>query len=104
MSLAGFGNGAFNNSKVATAKVISDTPGNAQELVKWGNSSKANIGLKSNTKAAVNPTTMPGGEYGMSNAGGSSGDGPTPGFDGRGFGIASLDGAQGNESDRGLAY
>lgn len=44
-------------------------------------------------KGGPNPTegTM---EYSMSNRGGSSGDGPTPGFIGSGRGIAELNNAQ----------
>lgn len=112
MSLKGFHDSAFGNSKVAQSKIISDTPQNVPVLVKWGNSSKSNIGLASKTKAAVNPTTdaddnprAVGGQAPQDNGdesmtpstkGGASGDGPTPGFTGSGSGIAELNGAQGN--------
>lgn len=78
MSLSGFpGNNAFNNSKVAIKKVISDTPGNAQSLVKWGNSSKGNVGLKSHTKGITDPTTGTGhtsGPKGMNELTGAQGN------------------------------
>lgn len=113
MPLTGFGGAnAFNNSKIASRKVISDTPSNTESMVKWGNSSKANIGLASKTKAAVNPTSdaddnphAVGGQAPQDNGdesmtpstkGGASGDGATPGFTGSGSGIAELNGAQGN--------
>lgn len=113
MPLTGFGgDNTFNSSKLASSKVVSDTPGNAQSMVKWGNSSKSNVGLASGTKAAVNPTTdaddnpravggmapQDNGDESMtpSTKGGASGDGPTPGFTGSGSGIAELNGAQGN--------
>lgn len=103
MSLKGFGgDNAFTNSKIATSKVISDTPGNAESMVKWGNSSKVNVGLASNSKAAHNATTLPGPTYGepITRAGGASGDGPTPGYSGSGCGVDTLSGAQGNISKR----
>lgn len=96
MSLTGFGEGnTFNHSKISSKKVISDTPGNAQSMVKWGNNSKTNIGLGSKTKGAMNPTSMNGSKsMTPSRKGGASGDGPTPGFTGSGSGIAELNGAQ----------
>lgn len=113
MPLTGFGgDNVFNNSKIASRKIISDTPGNAESMVDWGNNSKTNVGLASKTKAAVNPTSdaddnprAVGGQAPQDNGdspmvpsskGGASGDGPTQGFTGSGSGIAELNGAQGN--------
>lgn len=47
-----------------------------------------NVPFKSGTKAAVGPTD--GNEYKITTAGGSSGDGPTPGFTGSGTGVDTL--------------
>lgn len=93
MSLKGFEKG-FTNSKIASRKILSDAEGSL-DTDEPGNYTRS-VSLKSNTKAAVNPTTIPGAAYGMSNKGGASGDGPTPGFNGNGLGNASLNGAQGN--------
>ncbi len=106
MSLKGF-EGGFVNSKVATTKIINDSHNGGLGLNHFGkNTAKINVPFKSNTKAAINPTTdtddygMSGSgrnpEYGISTKGGASGDGPTPGFNGAGAGIAELNGAQGN--------
>lgn len=111
-SLKGFEKG-FVNSKVASHKVISDDIGSGGiELGGFGtNTNKIHIGLASNTKAAVNPTTdgddnpravgglapQDNGDSPMtpSSKGGASGDGPTPGYNGSGTGIKELNGAQG---------
>lgn len=94
MSLKGFEKG-FTNSKIASRKLISDAEGSL-DIDEPGNYTNS-VSLKSNTKAAINPTTMPGGEYGMSNKGGASGDGPTPGYNGSGFGVKELNNAQGRK-------
>ena len=113
MGLKGFtGDNTFNNSKVASRKVASDSARGGRPEIPWGkNSSKVNIGLASKTKAAVNPTSdeddnmrasgmgapQANGDEPMvpSSKGGASGDGATPGFTGSGSGIAQLNGAQG---------
>jgi hypothetical protein len=97
MPLSGFNKG-FTNSKV-TKHVIKDSH-SAGTLVTepyLTNTYNPNIGFKSKTKAAVDPTSE-GGSQPMtpSTKGGASGDGPTPGFTGSGTGIAELNGAQGN--------
>lgn len=110
-SLQGFEKG-FVNSKVASHHVISDSGNGGLGLNKFGkNVDKTHVGLASNTKASVNPTSDESqngrafegnGDESMtpSTKGGASGDGPTPGFIGSGTGIAQLNGAQGNHSDR----
>lgn len=117
MSLVGFNKG-FTNSKIESRKILNDSVGNL-DIDEPGNYN-VKISLKSNTKAAINPTSdltqNPRGVGGQapqdngyqpmvpSTKGGSSGDGPTPGYTGNGTGIMQLDGAQGNKSMRGLAY
>lgn len=93
--------GGFTNSKIASRKIISDDTGNLN-IDAPGNHSKA-ASLKSNTKAAVNPTTIPGPAYGMSNKGGASGD-KDVGYPGAGAGVAELGGAHGNNAKRKLAF
>jgi|SRR6185312_2807493 len=96
--------GKFTNSKVSSDKVFSNAERNLN-IPLSGNTNKWNVGLASNTKAAINPTTdsddgdaraagrSPG--YGTGNAGGASGD-RSMGYPGGGAGVSSLDGAQGN--------
>lgn len=107
MSLKGFDKG-FTNSKVVSRKIMSDAEGSL-DIDEPGNYTNS-VSLKSNTKAAVNPTSdsdensragqapQANGDSPMtpSSRGGASGDGPTPGFTGSGTGIAELNGAQGN--------
>lgn len=110
MPLKGFEKG-FTKSKVAE-HVIKDgySEGTLVKQPYTTNISKQNIGLRSNTPAAVNPTTdaddnpravgglapQDNGDSPMvpSSKGGASGDGPTPGYDGSGSGQATLNGAQ----------
>lgn len=108
MSLKGFDKG-FTNSKIASRKILSDAEGSL-DIDEPGNYTNS-VSLASNTKAAVNPTSdmkqnsrtivsapQANGDEPMvpSSAGGSSGDGPTPGYSGGGAGISELNGAQGN--------
>lgn len=116
-NLQGFEKG-FTNSKIASAKVMSDTPGNAQTMVSWGNKDNTNVGMASKTIAAVNPTSdlsqnpragqapQANGDVPMvpSTKGGASGDGPTPGYTGTGAGVAELNGSHGNNAKRSLTY
>lgn len=99
MSIKGFG--SFSSSKIASRKIISDSVGNlgTDEPGNYDNE----ISLKSNTKAAINPTTMPGAAYGMSNSGGASGD-KDVGYPGSGSGVAELNGAHSNNAKRKLAF
>lgn len=83
----------FKGQSIDKSKVVSDTI-TVYSKCNIEGSLPRNIGFKSGTKAAVNPTTMLGSDYGMSNKGGSSGDGPTPGFTGSGRGVDSLNNAQ----------
>lgn len=96
-NLEGFEKG-FTNSKITSRKVISDSVGKLG-VDNPGNYARS-VSLKSNTKAAYDATNLPGGEYGMSNKGGASGDGPTPGYDGSGFGVDTLNESHGNISER----
>lgn len=99
MSLKGFG--TFTNSKIVSRKILSDSVGNlgTDEPGNYVNK----ISLKSNTKAAINPTTdnddMAGvgrsEGYGVSIGAGASGD-KAIGYSWQGAGVASLNGAQGN--------
>lgn len=93
----------FNKSKVTSDRIAIKGAGNIG--LSTGNNSKSNIGLKSNTAAAINPTSDAddnprakgySDSYSTSNKGGASGDGPTPGFSGSGSGVDTLNGAQGN--------
>lgn len=103
----------FNNSKIVSDKIMTGNDGNLKFEAK-GNTSDAHVGLSSLTKGVTNPTTDSddlgyGGSgrspsYGLSNPGGASGDGPTPGYDGSGLGQDTLNGAQNNQSERGLAF
>lgn len=95
MSIKGFG--SFTNSKIVSRKIISDAEGNL-DTDEPGNYVNE-ISLKSNTKAAINPTTMPGAAYGMSNSGGASGDRDV-GYPGSGAGVAELNGAHENDATR----
>lgn len=77
------------------------------------NEDNLNIGLSSNSKASINPTSdsddgNPRAKglsemYGMSNAGGASGD-KDVGYPGTGAGISQLDNAHGNDAKRNLNY
>lgn len=89
--LKGFG--TFNNSKIASRKIISDSTGNLGTDMPGNYVNE--ISLKSNTKAAINPTTMPAAAYGVSPGQGASGD-KAMGYPWQGAGVASLKGAQGN--------
>lgn len=110
-NLKGFEKG-FVNSKVASHKIINDSHAGNIGIGRFGsNNDKTMIGMKSKTKAAVNPTTdaddnpravggmapQDNGDVPMvpSSKGGASGDGPTPGYNGNGTGNAALNGAQG---------
>lgn len=96
-----FGGESFTNSKIASRKILSDNTGNLN-IDAPGNYTKS-VSLKSNTKAAVNPTTIPGPAYGMSNKGGASGDKDVS-YPGTGAGVAELNGAQANDAKRNLAF
>lgn len=117
-NLKGFEKG-FINSKVATHRVLSDShSGNIGTGTFGSNTNKINIGLASNTKAAVNPTSdlddnpragqapQANGDDSMhpSSKGGASGDGPTPNYNGYGAGVAELNGSHGNDASRKLNY
>lgn len=104
-SLKGFEKG-FTNSKIASRKIISDSTGNLN-VDAPGNTFHPHEGLKSNTRASINPTSdgdengrapSENGDESMtpSSRGGASGDGPTPGYNGSGTGIAQLNGAAKN--------
>lgn len=50
---------SFNNSKVASHKVITDSQNSGLGLGTFGNNThKRNVSFKSNSKAAKNPTTL----------------------------------------------
>lgn len=80
----------FGKSKVASRKIISDVIKKGA-LVKPGNYNNSNA-LKTTSNHENSTSSSKG--YGMSNAGGSSGDGPTPGFTGSGYGVDTLNNAQ----------
>lgn len=108
-----FKGASFTNSKIASRKILSDAEGNL-DIDEPGNYTNS-VSLKSNTKAAINPTSdsddnsrapQGNGDESMtpSSKGGASGDGPTPGFTGSGTGVAELNGAQSNDATRKLNY
>jgi len=114
MSLKGFDT-LGEKSKVAMHKVLNDSAA-AHASLQIGtfggkNPHSMRMGLKSNSKASINPTSdsdengrapQINGDESMtpSSKGGASGDGPTPGYNGSGSGIAELNSAHGNISKR----
>lgn len=95
----------FINSKVASHKILSDDIGSGGvELNDFGtNTNKIGVGLSSNSKHTTNPTEGSPQTYGMSNAGGASGD-KDIGYPGTGAGVAELNGSHGNDATRKLAF
>lgn len=119
-NIQGFEKG-FVNSKVASHKVMSDSKVGTEYVGDFGkNTNKTNIGMSSNSKASIDPTSdtddnsraknlgapQANGDEPMtpSSRGGASGDGATPGYSGSGSGIAELNSAHGNDAKRSLNY
>lgn len=88
--------GKLDESKVSSIKnILGVSRDNGLPTAFGTNKDVWNVPFKSKTQGSYDATNLPGGEYGMSNAGGASGDGPTPGFTGSGKGVDTLNGAQG---------
>lgn len=111
MAIKGF-DSLGEKSKVTVHKVITDSHNGGVGMGDFGkNTHKTMVPFESTTPGAIDPTSDNDDEgvsgrpdtFGHGNKGGASGDGPTPGYNGAGVGQATLNGAQGNMSNRGLA-
>lgn len=86
--------GKLDQSKVHSVKsILGISRDNGLPTAFGTNKDMWNVPFKSGTKAATGPTD--GNEYKITTVGGSSGDGPTQGFNGHGEGVDTLNGAQG---------